>query len=252
MNTVELVMVVREKLDDLVEPYLVSDVDMVEALNRAQKEFVRSTYSTFVENTAPITDASPWVDVPANVLIVRSVIHNDKQLRVVTTHEMDFGYFRTTGDMSSTRWTNWRAVSGTPRFAITDMGPGQLRLVPRPDVTAVSDDPNITLEGYGVPDPMDLTSVNPNVPMQYEEDLALGALFHIYSNQDTDFFDVNQAQNYFQLWKGVIRDAQAALNTAVRVQQRNLRLPRGFAPTMPTADSAVQPPPQQQQPQQGG
>lgn len=240
MNTVDLVIAVREKLDDLVEPYLISDLDMLDALNRAQKEFVRSTYSTFIDNIAPITDASPWADIPANVLVVRSVIHNNKQLRVVTTHEMDFGYFRTTGDMTSARWTGWRAETGTPRFAITDMGPRQLRLVPRPDAAAVSSDPNIILEGFGIPDPMDLISVNPNVPMQYEEDLALGALFHIYSNQDTDFFDVNQAQNYFQLWKGVIRDAQAALNTAVRVQQRNLRLPRGFAPTMPTADNIAQ------------
>lgn len=241
MNTSDLVMVAREKLDDLVAPYLVSDADMVKALNRAQKEFVRATYSTFVENTAALVADDPWVDVPANVLIVRSVIHNNLQLRVVTTHEMDFGYFRTTGQMTSSRWTNWRAETGTPRFAITDMGPGKIRLVPKPDATAAAADPNMIVEGYGVPDPMDLVSVDPNVPIQYVEDLSLGALFYIYSNQDTDVFDTNQAQLNYQLWNNVIRDAQMALNTAVRVQQRNLRLPRSFSPAMPVSEDKTPP-----------
>jgi hypothetical protein len=241
MDTPALIMVVREKLDDLVEPYLVSDVDIVESLNRAQKEFVRSTYSTFVENTAPLIADSPWVEVPANVLIVRSVIHGDAQLRVVTSHEMELGYFkvRTTSEMTTERWTNWRSQTGTPRFAITDVGPGKLRLVPTPNAAATVISPTVTIEGYGVPDPMDLAGTPPNVPLQFLEDLATGALFHLYSNQDAELFNANQAQSYFQLWQHVIQDAQVALGTRLRVQQRGMRLPRGFSPAIPTTDFAT-------------
>ena len=249
MNTADLVMLVREKMDDLVEPYLTSDLMILDALNRAQKEFTRSTYSTYVEAPTTVIADDPWITLPEELLIVKAATYNKKQIRVITMHELDIGYFRgeATMPMTSTRWTDWRNLTGVPRFLITDVGPGRLRLVPTPDAATVITDTTVLLEGYGIPAPMEINGADPNVPLQYVEDLSLGALFHLYNNQDTDLFNGGQSQMYFQLWRNLISDAQVALNTQVRVQQRGMRLPRGFAPAVPTMSALQLPTPQQQQ-----
>lgn len=227
MTLLELLVLTRNQLDDVVQPYRVSDATIVKALADAQAEFAKTTYSNYASGSATVTASDPWIDIPAAIIKVRAVIIAGVQVRPVNSYEMDFGFFSPTAGVASTesRFTGWREETGTPKFAVEDMGPDKLRLYPTPSSSGTA-----TVEGYGLPATLSLTGpVDPTIPKQFHEDLHVGALHRIYSMEDVEIGDQQQAVKYFQLWTQAIKDAQVALNTALRTQIRVMRLPRSFA-----------------------
>lgn len=222
MTTAELITLVRQIIDDTVEPYLLTDEQIRTALANAEKEFALATLSNFKRSSVSITAGSPWADIPTDFIFVRSVLLDNTQLRVVTTHEMDYGFFDLGPGEDAVRWSQWREGEGTPKFAITDMGPDQLRLVPIPAA-----DETLEVEGFGVPVSLDLAG-SPMIPSTFHEALRLGAVHRIYAMQDTEIGNQERAVQYLNLWMQEIGLARQTLQSEKRAQSRMMSLPRGF------------------------
>lgn len=222
MTTVELITLVRQIIDDTVEPYLLTDEQIRTALANAEKEFALATLSNFKRSSVSITAGSPWAVIPTDFIFIRSVLLGNIQLRVVTTHEMDYGFFDLGPGETSMRWTNWREEEGIPKFAITDMGPDQLRFVPIP-----STDETLEVEGFSVPVSLNLAG-SPTIPSIFHEALRLGAVHRIYAMQDAEIGNQERAAQYLNLWMQEVGLARQTLQSEKRAQSRMISLPRGF------------------------
>lgn len=231
MTTAELLAAIRIRLDDTITPDLVSTSTILEQASLAQVEFARATLVLYGVSTGTITAGSPWLTLPSNVFVVKTVLLNNNQLRPITISELDFGYYTFNNVENSGRFSNWRAAVGTPRFVVTDAYATKVMLVPTPIANATA-----TVEGYTTPanlvlasvGPPAVTAVNPEIPEVYHEVLMAGALFRLYSLFDSDTFNINQAQIYSTQWYQGLVEAQNNLRTSLRRQVRVMELPRGY------------------------
>lgn len=222
MTIPELIAQIRIIIDDTVQPYMVSDEDIVFAIDSSQSDFAEQTYCLFsgADLTVEATENSPWVTLPSNVLGVRALVNADgSYIRPVTTVEMDFGHFSSSG--LAIRQDTWRALSGTPKFAVTDQSKDKLRLVPKP-----SADVTLTLEAYMLPTKIDDAADLLEIPSEYHSDLIAGAAKILYGTQNVEIFDPNKSQEWAIKWQMALDVAKEQLDTARRVVIRNFRLPR--------------------------
>lgn len=229
MNSAELITAVRIRFDDVVTPYLASDATILGQASLAQAEFARSTLALYDVADGEIIADNPWLELPANFFVLKTVTLNGKQLRPITVNELDFGYFTFGRTENSQRYANWREAKSTPKFVVTDMYPNQVRLVPCPSVDA-----DVSLEGYVIPPDLALptgippTGVDPQIPEAYHELLVVGTLFRLNMQTDIDAFNLGKAQLYSTVWYQGITEAQNNLRTSLRRQVRLMELPRGF------------------------
>jgi hypothetical protein len=231
MTSAELLAAIRIRFDDVATPYLASDATILEQASLAQMEFARSTLVLYHDTTAAITASNPWLELPANFYVLKTVTLSGLQLRPLTISELDFGYFTFGSAENSKRFANWRVATGTPRFVVTDMYPDRVRLVPIPTASGT-----VTLEGYVAPPNLKLAvisppadAVNPQIPEVYHELLITGTLFRLNMQTDIDTFNQGKAQLYSTLWYQGIAEAQNNLRTSLRRQVRVMELPRTFA-----------------------
>ena len=233
MNTEDLVYLVRTVIDDTVEPYLVSDEDIVTYLSEAQKDFAEQTYCLFsaITETASSTDDEAWVDIPDNVLTLRALVTSTgAYIRPVTTIELDYGHFSVGG--GAIKQNTWRALKGTPKFAVTDQSSTKVRLVPAPTTGAT-----YTVEAYIRPADLSIASgavVNPVIPDEYQEDLVAGAVYRLYGSQNVELYDPNKSVEWRMKWNDIIMRAINQLDTSRRVVTRRFVLPKTmeFKPTV--------------------
>lgn len=222
MNSTELLAAVRIRLDDVTIPTRVSDATIFEQASFTQTEFARATLVLYDVVASSVTANNPWLTLPSNFCVLKTVILDGLQLRPITISELDYGYFTLSTTENSTRFSNWRSVSGTPKFAVVDMYPDKIRLVPTPSANGT-----VSLEGYVVP--ADITAlVSPTIPEMYHELLVSGTLLRLYSLFDVDIFDSSKAQVYGAQWYQGLAEAQNNLRTSLRRQVRLMELPRGF------------------------
>lgn len=237
MNTVEFVDAIRIRLEDRATPYRVPTATILEQASLTQTEFARATLALYDVATGTITAGDPWLDLPTNFFVVKTVILDGIQLRPVTVSELDYGYYSFSGVENVGRFGEWRAATGVPKFAVTDMYHEKVRLVPSPIANGT-----VSLEGYVAPADLvigtvspPVTQVDPQIPEVYHELLIAGTLLRIYTLFDVDISDPNRAQLYGTQWYQGLVEAQNNLRTSLRRQVRIMELPRGFA-----FDNAVQ------------
>lgn len=222
MNSAELITAVRIRLDDIATPTRVSDTTIFEQASFTQTEFARATLVLYDVVASSVIANDPWLTLPSNFCVLKTVILDGLQLRPITVSELDYGYFTLSTTENSTRFSNWRSVSGTPKFAVIDMYPDAIRLVPTPSVNGT-----VSLEGYVVPAAI-TALVPPAIPEMYHEVLVSGTLLRLYSLFDIDVFNSSKAQVYGAQWYQGLAEAQNNLRTSLRRQVRVMELPRGF------------------------
>jgi hypothetical protein len=231
MTSAELVAALRVRLDDEVEPYLVPTETVLEQASLTQTEFARLTLVLYDVADAAVTASDPWLTLPDNFFVLKTVVLNGLQLRPVSLSELDFGYYTFNNTENSDRFANWRSASGTPKFVVTDTYPNKVRLVPYPTANATA-----SVEGYVVPPalvladagPPEVTAVDPQIPELYHELLIAGTLLRIYTLFDSDTFNATKAGLYQTQWYQGLAEAQNNLRTGLRRQVRLMDLPRGF------------------------
>lgn len=230
MNTVELVAAVRTRLDDIATPTLISTETILEQASLTQTEFARATLAIYNIASAAIVIADPWLTIPDNLFVLKTIVLNGKQLRPVTTSELDFGYYSFNNAENTSRFDGWRSATGTPKFVVTDMYHDKIRLVPSPTFNAT-----VSLEGYVAPDVLVIgsvipavTQIDPQIPLVYHELLLVGTVLRLYSLFDIDTVNPVKAQIYATQWQQGLIEAQNNLRTSLRRQVRVMELPRGF------------------------
>jgi hypothetical protein len=229
VTTTELLAAVRIRFDDIATPYLASDATILAQASLAQVEFARNTLVLYDIASETIDAAEPWLELPSNFFVLKTVIFRNKQLRPITVSELDFGYFDFGYVENSQRFANWREAKGTPKFVITDMYPDKVRFVPIPSMNGT-----VSMEGYVSPANLTLPTgtppagIDPQIPEAYHELLITGTLFRLNMQTDIDTFNQGKAQLYSTLWYQGITEAQNNLRTSLRRQIRVMELPRGF------------------------
>lgn len=227
MNTQELIAAIRVRLDDSVTPTLVSTTTILEQLSLTQNEFARLTLSLFSESIVSVVAGQPWLSLPSEMVLVKTVVLGGVQLRSVTSGELDFGYYSINNTENTGRFSAWRAATGTPKFAVVDMHADKVRLVPTPTTNG-----SAIVEGYIIPPNVFydgvLPTVNPQIPAAYHELLLAGALLRLYTLFDVEIFNPSKAQLYAAQWQQGLMEAQNLFQTPLRRQVRLMDLPRGF------------------------
>lgn len=224
MTLAELMTAVRRKLDDAVGKTAVDEDTLVEALNFAQNEFARDTLCIFEDAQFPYVGSTAGLALGADHIWTVYAGIGGTPLTLVTHSQLDNGYFDLNGTEDAARFTAWRAATGTPAYAVTDLMVNGLYLVPEP-VGAGS----VDVQRYKLPTLMDLEAapdVEAEIPTVYHDGLVYGALAYLFDIPDLEIYDVNRAALYMAKWSRIVAAAQIALQTATRAPDRALTLPR--------------------------
>lgn len=228
MNAQDLIARVKLRLDDEAAPRAFTDSDILNALNDAQDEFAQRTLCLFDgEDYVPVTAQSPWVQLPAGTVWVTAAwIDADAPLRIVTQHELEFGYFDLNGTETTVRFSNWRNAAGTPQFLVTDLGPEIARLVARPTAGG-----SLFLERYRTPDAAMSVDpeVAPEIPEQHHRDLVIGALAYLFAIPNQESYNASLAQQWQGAWERRLQRAELLLQTALRIRMKVVAPPAGMA-----------------------
>ena len=202
-TTDDLVALTRQTLDDVIEPYLLSEEQIVTALDRAQREFVDRTLCLQTHRyPLQVTANNPLTYLDQEILQVRHISLGNRFVMPVSMREMNQGYV--VYDYGRRVVEDWREITGTPQKAITDAQDGALRWVPIP-----IDDATAYMDAYVYPTPM-RDGEDPAIPQRWRSDLVAGAVMHLYRQRDTEVFDPKAAESWMMTWQRALAEAYAA------------------------------------------
>jgi len=234
MTPQQMIDQVKLKLNDEIEPRAFTDADILTALNDAQNEFAQRTLCLFEgDGAVTIAASASFVGLPIGVLWLTSAGLPSVSLRILTQHELDYGYFELSSVEVASRFSNWRQAEGTPAFCLPDYGTQNMRIVPKPVV-----DTDIALEYYRLPTALIALApeVNAEIPALYHSDLIIGALAYLYDIPDQETYDAEMAISKQVLWQKRVAIAARLLQTVLRMQVRHLTPPPGVGFVLPTGE----------------
>jgi hypothetical protein len=204
---------IRARLDDSSEPYLISDTLLAEALDDAQREYAKRTLCLRDASNYSITVTAdePLYDVDPLIMSIRSARLATSLRNVVPTTlaqiserigTPDYGLFT----------SNWQDATGTPEFAITDMETDKIRLVPIPTYTSET----MNLIVYLYPTPITALDVELTIPDRMRPDLVAGALHRLYRIEDAEIYDPKAADRWGRDWAEKLHRAESDLKRDTR------------------------------------
>lgn len=187
MTLAELIGRYRLSANDRVEPYFVSDADVIRLLSEAQDQAcVRG-------RLLQETDDPDICQVPIEAGVAIYNIHPSLfEIEYLAATIPDDPYRQPVLYIKSTEWLNehlpnWRTLEGSPEFAI--LNETSVRLVPRPNLPGV-----LRMEGYRTAKvPMVNPDDEPEIhPLQHPH-LVDFVEHKAFSIPDTEFFDPQRA-----------------------------------------------------------
>jgi hypothetical protein len=194
VTTPELIIALRELLDDEQQPFLWKDSALVRYLNDAERQACRRAYLVIDRNTASIcnislTASTASYTLHSKVLQMRRIAvgSSDTPLLIQTKEEVD--YLFNIGGMD---WASYPA--GIPEIVITEAN-NELIFFPPPQSADVA-----YLEVARLPK-VDLTNddtSSPEIPLLYHEDLILWGAHRAFMKNDSDSVSVALAREYEQ------------------------------------------------------
>lgn len=128
----DLLLLLRDELDDTVAPYLWSDRNLFAYLTEASDKLAEDTDGLYALVTVPVIAGTAVVPLPKHVLKIRSA-------RLLSTGRAIFGSNTNAGTTIGDDYGRITASelfdsnAGTPRTYVGDYDPGAIRLVPIPD-----------------------------------------------------------------------------------------------------------------------
>lgn len=203
-TTTRIIATCRRLMNDEIEPYFVSDADLVDFMNRRLRELgvTAMCLTTSEEFTVEAKADDPWLDAPEAIIKPRSLYDaaNDRTVVFIPFSEinsptcyMDYGlHFG----------VRWREHTGPPDGAVADIEDGKWRLVPIP-----TENTSYTVDGFRYPGP--IASVNEDFDVRDDllEDLHLGVLASAFAIEDADaIYDPQKQRDYENKWIAAMRD----------------------------------------------
>lgn len=197
MTLAEIISLARERLDDLVSPYLWSNELLTDHLNEVTEEVCSEIPIIEDDETADIavydvTEDEDEIDVSPLITRIRSARLSSQSIPLVTVT-------RTQLDEMSPAWRD--SESGKPRYLVYDgEGNDVAMLSPPPDA-----DDTLTLNIYRLPTgdlewDTDQAS-EPEIPAIFHRKLVDGIVYLAYSKQDSDSFDARKEKIFAEKWK---------------------------------------------------
>jgi hypothetical protein len=192
----ELVSKFRTEMDDVVQPYLWTDDEIIDFLDEAQTEFAMHT-EIFKERGVAITvtAANPYVTLPEGLIRVRRATlatNRDTPLGLRNFNEMDT---LMSSDDYGRVISNWESETGIPAFLVLDDTQGEGRLAPIPDA-----DDSLELSYSRLPlKPLTATSQTTELTdRRHQRSLLVFARARAYNKHDSDMYDPRMSQGLLQ------------------------------------------------------
>ena len=199
MTLAELILQARTDLDDLIVPYLWSDIDLMEYINYAVYVLCQDCYLIY-------DDYSPAIcTIPVSVALGAFYRKDPRIVRVREARLTDLtGFINSplewrTRDWLENHWTNWpNATAALPRVACENMRTGYIRLIPPPDASYT-----MNLIVYRLPlVPLTSLTASPEIETKYHKYLKHGILSRAYLKSDNEAYDAKKAEEHRLLFVG--------------------------------------------------
>jgi hypothetical protein len=191
----ELISKFRTEMDDVVQPYLWSDDEIIDFFDEAQTEFAMRT-EIFKERLSgiAITASNPYFDLPDGLVRIRraKLASATTPLRITNFNEMDQ---LTSTDDYGRLISNWETEVGVPQYVVFDDTQGSGRLSPIP-----ATDDTIELSYSRLP-LKNLTAASQTTELtdrRHQRTLLLFAKSRAYGKHDSDIYDPRMSQNLLQ------------------------------------------------------
>lgn len=185
----ELIQRYRREANDMVEPYFVSDEDVIQWLNDAVNEACirgRMVHESSAPDVCEIA-VQAW----HNAYPLHESLYEITHLRFDPGQGEKVSHLKLVSEeyLSRCYYEDWREHTGTPQFAI--QSDTALRLVPCPDR-----DGTLHLEGYRTPleEMVEPTDTPADLHKNHHPHLVQWVLHKAFSIPDTEFMDPNRAQ----------------------------------------------------------
>lgn len=203
---------VRKMIDDTIEPHLIATELLVDEVDRAQRIFAERTLCLFTsgEYELSVSAGQAFVDLPPEFMQLRRITTNEHRLvELVTSRHMDEGFVQR--DYGLQHVSDWQTLEGRPRFAVTDLRTGAIRLSPVP-----TEPLTLSVSAYLFPETLTSTDDELQIPERWQMDLAQGVLAELYSSHDFEVHDPHEANRFYSLWERTLREARAQINKQFR------------------------------------
>lgn len=194
MQTVELIALVRDKIDDRIEPYLISDDHIIHSLNDAQREFAsRTLCCSRADVPIMIEEEQPFSFLDPSIIRLRSIrLPRGNVVRPIALSDLLEGVW--VSDYGLKVVGDWEESRGLPVYAVTDMQEGAVRWVPKPIETGRG-----TCSAYVYPEPMSFYE-GPGVPEPWHSSLANGAVVRLRRSREAVKLDLQGLERWEMIW----------------------------------------------------
>lgn len=192
MTVPELIIALRELLDDEQQPYLWKTSAIVRYLNDAERQVCRRAYLLIDRNTSAVCNITLSASVASytmhsKVLRIRRAIvgSNPVPLTVYTKEHVD--------DTINVNVVDWASVTaGVPEIIIHEAN-DELIFYPPPQSADVA---YMEVARLPLNDLTDDNSSSPEIPVLYHEDLILWGAYRAYMKNDSDTVNLALAKEY--------------------------------------------------------
>lgn len=193
MTADEIIALARDISDDTEEPFLWSDNEWVNYLNKVLNELCEETLLISDSTTAAICTLAIAVNTakyPYDTRIIRikraKISGETNPLVKKTIDELDVSL------------PGWESQTGTPKYYITEQDTGSILLIPKPDAIKTL---NFTVNRLPLAQiSLSTLGSSPEIHFKYHPYLLDGMLAWAYRKQDADTFEVTKASGYGALW----------------------------------------------------
>lgn len=191
MTPSELFVIVRGRLDDLVEPFLWQDADLVSCLNSAISDMCIA-YPILIDSSTPeiceiqLLAGQNLYPIDSRIIRIRSAKLGSNILNIRAFDSMEAAN------------PNWEQV-GTPSILVEDYTQGHVLLVPTPNENAL-----LKLRVSRLP-LVEVTQSNIytelEIPSRYQYYLVDGTTYYAFARADIEIPNMPRAQQAYSLWQ---------------------------------------------------
>ncbi len=210
MTKDELIEQVRIKVDDINEPYLVSDLTFDFYFTEALLEASRRARLKIETIDVPIVAGTSRYTLPDNVIRLRRATLAGSRCKLA---------FTTTGALDDCH-CGWDELKGTPKAIVTDTLPNELVLTPTPDK-----DDTLSYVAIIEPDP----EADPiDIPARYHYGLLEWICYRYYGIQDADVHNIDKSEYHYQKFEKEFGEAAGADNEIFDIRTNQVDQLNGY------------------------
>lgn len=205
MNLDDAVKLLRNRLDDEIEPYGWSTAELLSALNKKRNDFARRTEYYLDDSTALICTVTMVTNTQDYALDERivSIKRVKPSWSTVPLRKRSVVYM----DDNVAGWEDAEA-SSTPNIWIPDKRSGYISIYPKPNAaigTVKMRVARLPMAQFALSDLNKTPATSLDFPLMWQEQLIEGAMAECYGNPDAEKRNPDKEAVYTKLWERFIQ-----------------------------------------------